>query len=263
MGIATLLATNFAFVLACVLALWAICLVLHDVTVMDSFWAIGLALMAVITYPQTAGAEDRRLVLIALSGLWGLRLGIYLFWRWRTHGPDRRYVRMLDKAKDAGQSWAWASLTKVFLTQAPMLWLVALPVQLGQVDQTPATLGPVAYVGIALALVGILFETIGDAQLTRFRGDPANKEKVLDTGLWRYTRHPNYFGDACVWWGLYLIAAETMTGLWAIPGPLILTWTLIKWSGAPTLERKLRKTRPDYAEYIRRTSGFLPLPPKA
>ncbi len=263
MAIATLLVTNFIFALACVLALWAFCLVIRDVTIMDTFWAIGLALVGVITYFQTSGAPDRKLALVIVAGIWGLRLGIYLFWRWRTHGPDPRYVRMLQKAADKGQSFASASLTKVFLTQAPMLWLVALPVQLGQVDAEPVALGSLAYAGIVLAAVGILFETVGDWQLTQFRKDPANKGKVLNTGLWRYTRHPNYFGDACAWWGLYLIAAETTAGLFAIPGPLLLTWTLMKWSGAPTLERKLSKTRPDYVEYIRRTSGFFPLPPKA
>lgn len=263
MGIASLLIANFAFALVCVLTLWVICLGLRDVTIMDTFWAIGLALLAVITYFQTDGAPDRKLALVAVAGIWGLRLGLYLFWRWRSHGPDPRYVRLLAKAEAKGQGFASASLTKVFLTQAPMLWLVSLPVQLGQVDAEPVALGPLAYAGVVLASVGILFETVGDWQLTRFRADPANKGKVLATGLWRYTRHPNYFGDACAWWGLYLIGAETMTGLFALPGPILLTWTLMKWSGAPTLERKLSKTRPDYVDYIRRTSGFLPLPPKA
>jgi steroid 5-alpha reductase family enzyme len=263
MTVASLLLANAAFVLACVLLLWLICLGLHDVTPMDSFWAIGLFLVGVVTALQAAGAADRKLALVALSGIWGLRLGLYLFWRWRQHGPDRRYVRLLEKSEAAGMSWARASLVKVFLTQAPMLWLVALPVQLGQVDAEPARLGPLAFAGIALAVLGIVFESVGDFQLSRFRADPANAGKVLDRGLWRYTRHPNYFGDACVWWGLYLIAAETATGLWALPGPVLLTWTLMKWSGAPTLERRLAKTRPDYAAYIQRTSGFFPLPPKA
>jgi steroid 5-alpha reductase family enzyme len=110
--------------------------------------------------------------------------------------------------------------------------------------------------------MGIVFESIGDWQLTRFRSDPENRGRVLDTGLWRYTRHPNYFGDACVWWGLFLIAAETTPGLFALPGPALLTWTLIKWSGAATLERRLTRSRPDYVAYVARTSAFLPWPPR-
>ena len=113
-----------------------------------------------------------------------------------------------------------------------------------------------------IALVGIAFETIGDWQLTRFRRDPANRARVMDRGLWRYTRHPNYFGDACVWWGLYLIAAETAAGRWAIVGPLFLTYTLLKWSGAALLERRLSRSRPGYAEYVARTSAFIPWFPR-
>ena len=121
-----------------------------------------------------------------------------------------------------------------------------------------------AGVGTAVALIGIGFETIGDWQLNRFRADPANKGKVLDTGLWRYTRHPNYFGDACTWWGIWLIAAETGLAGWiSVIGPLFLTFTLTRWSGKPMLEHGLRKSRPDYVDYVRRTSGFFPLPPKA
>ena len=112
-------------------------------------------------------------------------------------------------------------------------------------------------------LVGIGFETIGDWQLRRFRADAANKGKVLDTGLWRYTRHPNYFGDTCVWWGLWLIAAETTIGLWAVAGPLLLTWLLTRLSGVPMLEYSLKKRRPGYEDYIRRTSSFIPWPPKS
>ena len=119
---------------------------------------------------------------------------------------------------------------------------------------------PSAVIGVAI--FGIVFESIGDWQLTVFRKNPANAGQVLSTGLWRYTRHPNYFGDACVWWGLFLIGAETSLGWLAIPGPILLTWTLMKWSGAPTLEFRMRKTKPGYAEYIARTSGFVPWPPK-
>jgi len=175
-----------------------------------------------------------------------------------------RYARMLDKAKEQGR-FAQAALTKVFGPQAFLLYLTCLPAQLGVLASgAPAPLGPLALAGAALWLLGMVFEVVGDAQLTAFRNDPASKGKVLDTGLWRYTRHPNYFGDTCVWWGIWLAAADA--GLWvaliSLPGPLFLTFTLTKWSGKPLLEKGLNKTRPGYAEYVKRTSGFIPWPPK-
>jgi steroid 5-alpha reductase family enzyme len=259
----TYLALNAAAAVAGFLVLWQVCVRIKDVTVVDSFWALGMVVLALTSFLQAGEATPRRLLLTGLCALWGLRLGGYLLWRWRDHGPDRRYVTMFARAQtDRGWGFAEASLRLVFAIQAPLLFVVCLPVQLGQFATEPRALGPLAFAGAALAAIGIVFEAVGDAQLTRHRKDPAMAGKVLDTGLWRYTRHPNYFGDACVWWGLYLIAAETSVGLWALPGPVLLTWTLMKWSGVPTVERRLQKTRPDYAGYIATTSGFIPWPPK-
>lgn len=264
LAIAQILAVNFAVLVVLFLVLWRIGVRIKDVTFIDSVWAFGMVVMAATTFLQAHGAPPRKLLLLGLCALWGLRLGGYLTWRWRSHGPDRRYQTMMGKAQAAkGWSYAKATLLLVFAVQAPMLFAVSLPVQLGQIAATPATLGPLAWVGAALCVFGVAFETIGDWQLTRFKADPANGGKVLSTGLWRYTRHPNYFGDACAWWGLYLIAAETLPGLWALPAPMLLTWTLMKWSGAPTVEGRMRKTRPDYVRYIASTSGFIPWPPKA
>lgn len=260
----TMLAVNAAVLVAVFGAAWLACLAIRDLTPVDSLWAFGMVVLAISSFVQSDGgmASQRAILLLGLCTLWGLRLGVYMLWRWRDHGPDRRYIRMMEKAQaQRGWGFARASLLLVFATQAPLLFIVALPVQLGQVDAGPA-IGIVGWAGVALALFGIVFETLGDAQLTRFRRDPANAGKVMQSGLWRYTRHPNYFGDACVWWGLYLLAAETATGVWALPGPLLLTWTLLKWSGAPTVEGRLHKTRPGYADYVRRTSGFIPLPPR-
>lgn len=262
MQIVQVLAINIAVVCAVFVSLWALCLRWRDVTIVDSYWAIGMAILALSTFLQF-DPTPRRWLLLSLCALWAIRLGGYLFWRWRDHGPDRRYVRMMEKAQEQrGWGFAKASLLLVFVTQAPLQFIVALPVQLGQIDAAPAALGIVAWTGAALALFGIAFESIADWQLTAFRKNPANAGKVLSSGLWAYTRHPNYFGDACVWWGLYLVAAETTLGLFSIVGPLLLTWTLMKWSGAPTLEYRMRKTKPDYAAYIERTSGFFPRPPK-
>jgi len=261
--IATLLAVNFGLCLASFLVLWLLAVAIKDVTFVDGWWALGLAGVALATFLQTSGYEPRKTLLLGLAGVWGLRLGGHILLRWRAHGPDRRYVKMMDRAKaEKGWSYAYASLRLVFAFQAPILWTVSLPVQLGQVQAEPAAIGLLGFVGAGVAVFGILFETLADAQLTRFKADPANRGKVMDRGLWRYTRHPNYFGDICTWTGLYLIAAETPLGLWALPGPLLLILVLTRFSGGTSYERRLTHQRPGYDDYIRRTSSLIPWPPK-
>ena len=258
----TVLAINAAILVVTFIAAWLICLKLRDVTPIDSLWAIGMVVMALASFLHTQGDPTRKALLLGLCALWGVRLGGYLLWRWSDHGPDRRYQTMFAKAQETkGWGFAKASLLMVFATQAPLLFIVCLPVQLGQIDASPS-IGLIGCFGAAVAALGIAFESIGDWQLARFKANPANQGLVMDRGLWRYTRHPNYFGDACAWWGLYLIAAETSTGLWALPGPLLLTWTLTKWSGAPTIEGRMKRKKPGYDDYVRRTSGFVPWFPK-
>ncbi|KSB88129.1 hypothetical protein AS593_15725 [Caulobacter vibrioides] len=246
---------------AAFLALWLVGLRLRDVSFIDAWWGLGMALIAWTAFLQ-GPPTPRGMLLTGLCTLWAVRLGGYLLWRWRKHGADRRYVAMLGHAQTVrGWSFAKASLLLVFALQYVMQFIVALPVQLGQ---APGPLGLLAFGGAALALIGIAFETIGDAQLVAFKADPANAGKVMDKGLWRYTRHPNYFGDACTWWGLFLIATEAAPwGVASIVGPMLLTFTLIRWSGVPTTEGRLKKTRPDYAAYVARTSGFVPWFPKS
>lgn len=260
-----ILAINAGILVVVILGLWAISVKIRDVSFIDSFWPLGMVMLAATTFLQSEdGASERKLLLLALTSIWGLRLSIHLFTRWRAEGEDPRYKRILGSAIDKkGWSFGKASLLLVFAMQAPLLFIVCLPAQLGQLAAEPASTGWLAFAGKCLALIGIGFETIGDWQLRRFRADPANKGKVLDTGLWRYTRHPNYFGDTCVWWGLWLIAAETTIGLWSIAGPLLLTWLLTRLSGVPMLEYSLKKRRPGYEDYIRRTSSFIPWPPKS
>jgi steroid 5-alpha reductase family enzyme len=257
--VTNILLCNLMMLMACMVALWLISIPLKDVSFVDSFWAIGFLFVALMTYNMTGGETDRRLLILVITAVWSLRLGSYLFLRWRREGPDGRYVALL---KRSGGNIHVASLTKVFLLQGPILWIVSLPVQLGMIQAEPADLGVLAYVGIALAVIGFFFESVGDYQMTRFKADPSNHGKVMDKGLWAYTRHPNYFGDACVFWGLYLIAAETSLGMWSFMGPLLLNWTLVKWSGAALLERRLKVSRPGYVEYLERTSSFIPWPPR-
>lgn len=257
--VSTILLSNFVVLMACMIALWLISIPLKDVSFVDSFWAIGFLVVAGVTYNLTDGDTNRQQVILLITAIWSVRLGTYLFLRWRREGPDGRYVALLEKS--SGNVHV-ASLTKVFLLQGPILWIVSLPVQLGQIQAAPADLGVLAWIGIALAAIGIFFESVGDHQMAQFKADPSNHGKVMDQGLWAYTRHPNYFGDACVWWGLYLIAAETSLGVWSFFGPALLTWTLVKWSGAALLERRLKRSRPGYVEYLERTSSFIPWPPK-
>ncbi len=264
MDIAILLATNFVIALACVIALWLVCIQTRDPTPMDSFWAFGLLLMAWTTNFQVSSSGIRQELILLITTAWGLRLGFYMIWRWRHHGPDARYANMMRKADERqGWSYAYASLRLVFLTQAPLLWITSLPVQLGQIEPSEPMIGTLGIIGASIAVIGLIFETVGDWQLVRFKAKPENKGRVMDQGLWRYSRHPNYFGDACVWWGLYLIGCETFTGLFALPGPVFLTYTLLIWSGAALLERRLSRAKPEYADYIARTSAFIPWFPKA
>lgn len=233
-----------------------------DVSFIDAVWGAAMAALAALSWSQLGDRGPRATLIAAMAVIWGTRLGWHLYTRWRAHGEDIRYAKMLGKARRAGKYGVAAA--QVFALQAVLLFVTCLPAQLGVLASGGAQIGTLAFAGGALWLTGFAFETIGDWQLTRFRADPASAGAVLDTGLWRYTRHPNYFGDACVWWGIWLAAAEAgwLVALVSLPGPLFLTFTLTRWSGKPLLEKGLVTRRPAYAEYVRRTSGFIPWPPK-
>lgn len=260
--ITTLLITNASLLAVTMTTLWLYCVRIKDVSVIDSFWSFGMVLLAATSFAMAGAEGTRNTVLFALTAIWGLRLSVHLFTRWQAHGVDPRYAAILGRLMDKrGWSFAKASFIQVFLMQYVLLFIVCLPAQIGQITDDGA-MTPLAWLGVAIAIIGIAFETIGDAQLTSFRNNPANAGKVLDTGLWRYTRHPNYFGDTCTWWGLWLIAADTGLGLATIIGPILITGLLTRVSGVPMLEHRLKKNRPGYADYLRRTSSFFPLPPK-
>jgi hypothetical protein len=233
-----------------------------DVSFIDAVWGAAMAALAALSWAQLGEKGPRASLIAGMAVLWGTRLGWHLYTRWRAHGEDIRYAKMLGKARRVGKYGAAAA--RVFAIQAVLLLVTCLPAQLGVLASGGAEIGVLAAAGGTLWLIGFAFETIGDWQLTHFRADPANEGSVLDTGLWRYTRHPNYFGDTCVWWGIWLAAAEAgwLVALLSLPGPLFLTFTLTRWSGKPLLEKGLTARRPGYAEYVRRTSGFIPWPPK-
>lgn len=227
--------------------------------VVDVAWGLGFVSVAVAVLASSSGAGEptRRLLVLLLVTAWGLRLAAHIAWRSRGHGEDPRYAALL--ARHPG-SPRWTAVRRIYLPQAAVLWFVSLPVQVAAFD--PDGPGPLAWAGVAVWTLGISFETVGDWQLHRFRSDPENRGKVLDRGLWRYTRHPNYFGDACVWWGLWLLAADSLLGLLSVLSPVLMTWLLARGTGKPLLERDIAERRPDYADYVRRTSGFVPLPPR-
>jgi len=261
MPLPTVLLINAAISAVAFVGLWLIGLRLKDVSFVDAWWSVGMALIAWTTLLQV-GVTPHGALLTGLCTVWAVRLGGYLLWRWRRQGPDRRYVTMMAHAESTrGWSFAKASGLIVFLLQYLLQFVVALPVQLGQAVSAP--LGGLAIAGTVLTLVGIGFESLGDWQLARFKADPANAGKVRDPGLGRYPRHPNSFGDAFVRWGFSLIAAETGLGAWALPGPILITFLLTRWSGVPTVEGRMRRRRPDYEAYIARTSGFVPWFPKS
>ena len=229
-------------------------------SVVDTAWGIGIALAAVAAFLvsgwlTTGGHGDpaRRALLLAASVVWGLRLAAYVGWRNHSKPEDPRYADMLR-----GRTNLYA-LRMVYLLQAAILWLATVPVQLGMLER-PAV-GPLAVVGTVLFGVGFAFESIGDWQLARFKATAADGQ-IMDRGLWRYTRHPNYFGDFCMWWGLFAISAGSWRELVALAGPLLMSFILTRGTGARLTDRRMTASRPQYADYVARTSGFIPLPPK-
>ena len=251
--------TTLAAVLGFLLVAWVVSLLRRDAGIVDAFWGPGFVLVAGVTYLTTDGFGPRRVLLLGLTALWGLRLGGYLLWRNLKSGEeDYRYRSMRKKH---GKVFPWVSLFTVFGLQAVLLWLISLPVQVAMTASRPAELTWLDWLGIGVFSVGFVFETVGDWQLARFKAKPENEGKVLDRGLWRYTRHPNYFGDFLVWWGLFLIALATPHGWKTLASPILMSVFLMKVSGVPLLERKLTETREGYREYAERTHAFFPGPP--
>lgn len=253
----SVLAACAAAIAAWAVASWVASLRLRDASVADSTWGPGFLVVAVVA-AAVAGPAPRALLLVALTAAWGLRLAIHLERRRRARGDeDRRYRAMRE---GWGSRFAVASLFTVFLLQGAILWVVSLPVQAGAALGTARPLGPLDVVGVLVFATGLAFEAIGDAQLAAFLAEPGSRGKVMDRGLWRYTRHPNYFGDALVWWGIGLVGAAS-GAWWSLAGPALMTFLLVRVSGVSLLEKDIRERRPAYAAYVRRTSGFFPLPP--
>jgi len=228
-------------------------------SVMDVAWGAGIAVAAVASFLATAGhgVPARRWALGAAAVIWGVRLAAHVAVRARGAGEDPRYRDLLARAPGNRNGYA---LRVVYLPQALILWTACLPIQAGMAQQAPP--GAVTALGGAVWLAGFCFETVGDWQLARFRADPANRGQIMDRGLWRYTRHPNYFGDACMWWGLFGIGYGAPVQLVTLVSPLLMTVILTRGTGQRMTDRRMAASRPGYADYAARTSGFIPRPPR-
>ncbi|TSE16408.1 DUF1295 domain-containing protein [Arthrobacter sp. KBS0703] len=227
-------------------------------SVMDVAWGPGFVAVAAVSFALSAGAGDdaRRLLLLVLTGIWGSRLGTHIGRRARGGHEDPRYAALLEGAPGPRNVYA---LRRVYLPQGTVMFFVSLTVQVGMFSTGP--LGALAVAGVLCWLIGFFFEAVGDWQLARFKADPSRRGTVLDTGLWRYTRHPNYFGDAAVWAGLFLIAADSWPGILTVLSPALMIWTLAGKTGKPLTEKAM-SGRPGYREYVESTSGFIPRPPR-
>jgi steroid 5-alpha reductase family enzyme len=253
------LAWSAGAALAVMLVTFALALRTGTHRIVDSAWGIAFTAVAAVSCVMSAGTGDpgRRALVTALTALWGLRLAVYIAHRGRGHGEDPRYAKMLAKAPGNPNLYA---LRMVYLLQGALVWLVSLPVQAAQ--YVPGPLTALAWAGTAVWAVGLAFEAVGDAQLARFKADPAHRGRIMDRGLWSWTRHPNYFGDFLVWWGLWLLTCDSLgAAAVSLVSPVVMSLLLTRGSGKRLLERHMAD-RPGYADYLARTSGFLPRPPR-
>jgi len=237
---------------------WLLSLARRDASIVDAFWGPGFGFAAWIYVAASATRTLRGALVAVLVTLWGLRLSLHILWRSRGRGEDYRYRSMRER-DPAG--FPRRSLLTVFWLQATLLWAISAPLFQAQ-RPGPAGLTTLDGLGLTLFGLGFLFEAVGDWQLARFRNDPANAGRVMDRGLWRYTRHPNYFGDALLWWGFFCLALATPGSWWTLLSPVLMTLLLMRVSGVTLLEQKLRETRPDYRRYAEQTSAFFPWLPR-
>lgn len=249
---------NLALVAACMLVLWLLSLATRNASIVDPFWGTGFVIIAWATLLREHAASPRALLTVAMVTIWGLRLSLYLLVRNLPHGEDPRYR---DMREHHGARFWWVSIFTVFTFQGILMWLLSTPLELAIAEKN-GPIGAREIAGAALWLAGFSFEAIGDAQLRTFKKDPASKGKVMDRGLWRFTRHPNYFGETLLWWGYGIVALGTSAGAWALFAPAAMTFLLLRVSGVTLLEKSLVEKRPGYREYVAKTSAFVPWPPK-
>ncbi|MDH6593410.1 steroid 5-alpha reductase family enzyme [Variovorax sp. TBS-050B] len=249
---------GLAFTAALAFATWGASLARSDASLVDRVWSLciaGAGAMYFVWLRPQVGLRGMGMLLLA--GAWALRLSLFITWRNWGHGEDRRYRRIRARNQP---NFGFKSLYLVFGLQAVLAWVVSAPLLAGMSEARP--LNALDAAGFALALFGLVFEAVADAQMARFKADRGNEGQVMDRGLWRYTRHPNYFGEACVWWGLWLVAVggAGWGGAWSAVSPVLMTVLLLRVSGVRLLEQDIAERRPAYREYIARTNAFVPGP---
>jgi steroid 5-alpha reductase family enzyme len=249
----------FLVVMTLMTALWVVSVIIKNVSVVDLFWGFGFVLTAGFYFIKTDGFELRKIILMTLVAIWGLRLSVYLAWRNLGKGEDFRY-RQFRKNYGENRYW-WISFFQTFLLQGVLMWLISVPLLGAQYYGLRNTLSIFDYLGITFWFIGFCFEAGGDYQLALFKADTTNKGKVMDKGFWRFTRHPNYFGDSSVWWGYGFLCLASGSHL-PVLGSLLMTVLIIKVSGVALLEKSLKEQKPQYKEYIEKTSAFIPWFPK-
>jgi steroid 5-alpha reductase family enzyme len=259
MSLFQIIGLSLAAVLVYMTVIWLASLVLRNASIVDAFWGPGFGLLAVLYFVAADGFVGRKIIITSLVAVWGLRLSLYILWRNWGKGEDYRYRAFREKA---GEKFWWVSFFQVFFLQGVLLWLISAPILAAEFYDSPDELTVVDGLGALVWAIGFFFETVGDWQLAAFKADPANKGKVMQSGLWRYTRHPNYFGDATLWWGYFVIAAGTVDGLWTVFSPVLMTVLLMRVSGVALLEKAQVRTKPQYRAYVESTSAFLPWFPR-
>ncbi len=250
---------NFAAVILMMLCGWIYSLIKNNVTIADSLWGLGFILIAWITFFQSDGFIYRKIIVVTLVTLWGLRLFLHITKRNKGKGEDPRYT---EWRKEYGDNFRFVSLFKVFLVQALFLWIISLSLQLGALSDAPDNLTFFDIAGLIIWITGFMIESFADYQLSSFLRKPENKGRVMNQKLWRYSRHPNYFGESSMWWGIFVISLSVPYGFAAVISPVVITYTLLRITGVTLMEEKIFGNNPEYKKYVETTSSFIPWFPK-
>lgn len=256
-----LMMTTAAISLLAIMTLWVISILIRDVSIIDMAFSGLISLLIGFSLWKTQAQGPAALITLFAVLIWGLRMSVYLVHRNWGHGEDVRYTKLRSWAPE-GWAFHWLSLRQVFLLQGVVIWLLTLPQQIFFAMAPSANMTILAWVGIGVWGIGFFFETVGDWQLSKFRADESKRGTVLNTGLWRYTRHPNYFGELAQWWGLFLIAIQVPQVGFGLVGVLLYSWLVVRVTGKATLEKKMGREKPGYEDYVRTTSGLIPWFPK-
>ena len=249
---------TLAILLACMAVLWFLSVLLKNASIVDPFWGVTFVISGWYFYAQTPDGEPaRKLLIVILVTIWGLRLSIYLLWRNWGKGEDFRYQAF--RQRYGPERYWWISFFQTFMLQGILAWVISAPLLGAQIQGGPLNI--LDYLAVMVWIIGFVFEAGSDLQLAHFKSALDNRGKLMTTGFWRYSRHPNYFGDAACWWGFGLLSLAAGSYL-AVLGAAVMTFLLLRVSGVAMLERSLAANKPSYEEYARRTSSFIPWKPR-